>query len=229
MQKLLTLSILLILIVSCKSQQKFNQELKSELDEILRLDQSYRMLFDNQITAIKKDSLLKSLNVSKKDFTEKGWGLVLIQDSTNFKKIEAIISKFGYPGKTLVGVPTNESAWYVIQHSNKISKYLPLIKATAEKKEIPFLNYAMMLDRYLMESKKEQIYGTQGYGTFHLDKNGKEEWIDFIWPIKNLEKVNVLRKKAGFTQTIEQYAKDLYGEEFVFKNYSIDEAIKISE
>ena len=33
-------------------------------------------------------------------------------------KIDKIISKYGYPGKSLVGEP--ENFFYVIQHSNKI-------------------------------------------------------------------------------------------------------------
>lgn len=228
-KKYLSLIFALLLINLGNAQQKIDQDLKAELNEILRLDQSYRMLFDNTISSTKKDSVLKSLNTTPDIFQKKGWGLVLEQDSINIKKIETIISKYGYPGKTMVGEPTNKSAWYVIQHSNKISKYLPIIKAAAEKKEIPFKNYATMLDRYLMENKQEQIYGTQGFGSYHLNADGKEEWIDLIWPVKNLAEANSLRKKVGFTQTIEEYAKDLYGEDFVFKNYKLKDAKKISE
>lgn len=60
-----------------------------------------------------------------------------------------------------------------------------------------------MEDRYLMYQGKEQIYGTQG--TTSLFKSGKNE--SFIWPIQNPERVNQRRKKAGFSQTIEEYAK----------------------
>jgi len=80
----------------------------------------------------------------------------------------------------------------------------------------------MMLDRYLMEKGEEQIYGTQGYGFFSKDKS-----VDFIWPIKNPEKVNELRKKAGFKQTVEEYAKDLYGNDFQYKIYTIEEVKKL--
>ncbi|MBP7500948.1 MAG: hypothetical protein KA796_13960 [Chryseobacterium sp.] len=138
------------------------------------------------------------------------------------EEIEKIISKYGYPGKTLVGEPENNTAFFVIQHSNKIPKYLPLIKREAEKGEIKFILYAMMLDRYLMEKGEEQIYGTQGYGFFSKDKS-----VDFIWPIKNPEKVNELRKKAGFKQTVEEYAKDLYGNDFQYKIYTIEEVKKL--
>ncbi len=218
----------ILLLASCKTQTKLDKNLKTELDEIMRLDQSYRMLFENNISSIKKDSLIKSLNISKENFQNKGWRLVDKQDSINLVKVEKIIAKYGYPGKSLVGEPTNKSAWFVIQHSDKIQQYLPIIKKAAEKKEIPFTNYATMLDRYLMKKKEEQIYGSQGYGVFRKNSEGKEESIDIIWPIKNPDKINELRKKSGFKQTIEEYAKDLYGEEFIFKHYTIEEAKKIS-
>ena len=219
----------LLLLTSCKTQTKVNQNLRTELNEILRIDQSYRALFDSNISSSKKDSLLNVLNISKEDFQQRNWGLVLRQDSLNIKKIEKIIKKYGYPGKSLVGEPTNLAAFYVIQHSNKISKYLPLVKKAAERNEIPFRSYAMMLDRYLVEKKQEQIYGTQGFGSFHLNSEGIEEWIEFIWPIKDLAKVNELRKKAGFAQTMEEYSKDLYGNDYILKNFSLSEAINISQ
>lgn len=62
----------------------------------------------------------------------------------------------------------------------------------------------MMQDRLLMEQNKEQIYGTQGAGR----KIGEtEEWFQFIWPIKNPEKVNELRKEMGFELCVEENAK----------------------
>ena len=63
----------------------------------------------------------------------------------------------------------------------------------------------MMLDRQLMYTGKEQIYGTQG--TWRKLKSGKQE--TFIWPIKDPETVNERRKKAGFTQTVEDNATRL--------------------
>ena len=132
------------------AQQKVNVALKKELDEIMKVDQGYRMLFDTEITPEKKEQLLKDLNIDKEEFKKKSWELVAEHDTLNIKRIESMISQYGYPGKTLVGEPTNKAAWYVIQHSTKIGKYLPLIKEAGKKKEIPFTCVAMMEDRYLM-------------------------------------------------------------------------------
>jgi hypothetical protein len=85
-------------------------------------------------------------------------------DSSNVKRVVVIIKQYGYPGKTLVGEPTNEAVFYVLQHSTVIDKYLPLIEKAVKEKQLPFHLYAMMKDRSLMYNKKEQIWGTQAKG-----------------------------------------------------------------
>jgi hypothetical protein len=121
--------------------------------------------------------------------------------------------KYGYLGRALVGEETCDAAWNVIQHSPKIDKYLGIIRKAAREKELPFRLYAMMYDRYLVKHKKEQIYGTQ-ISMLHL-KNGKSDW--FVYPIKNPNKVNKLRRKAGFDQSVEENAKRLDVEYRVIK------------
>ena len=134
------------------------------------------------------------------------WTLQNHADSANVVFVEKLFKTYGYPGKTLVGEPANEAAWYVIQHSPKIDQYLPMMKRAAESKELPFRLYAMMLDRQLMNQHKEQIYGTQA--TSAALKNGEKiGW--YIWPIKDASGVNERRKKAGFDQTVEENAKRL--------------------
>lgn len=134
-------------------------------------------------------------------------GLMLRTDSSNIKRIGTVIQQYGYPGKSLVGPPSNEAAFYVIQHSNRISQYLPLIKQAADRGELPFRLYAMMLDRELMQHNKEQVYGTQGFNFGGTNsKTGKSEQHSIIWPIQDPAHVNERRKKAGFTQTVEQNA-----------------------
>lgn len=177
----------------------FNLELKRSLDSIMLLDQKYR----------------SSLNMDT-------WRLQMELDSSNLKYIEKVISENGYPGKSMVGDKTGNVAWYVIQHSNKIEKYLDLVKEAADKSEIPFRLYAMMLDRHLMYNNKPQIYGTQGSSYFI----GSPREVNFIWPIENPDSVNILRKEV-FGNTVEEYGKDLFGDDFEFKNLTIEEANKI--
>ena len=133
------------------------------------------------------------------------WPLQNRLDSLNVVFIEGVFKRYGYPGKTLVDTPANESAWYIIQHSQKIHKYIPIIKKAAEEGEISFHLYAMMLDRDLMDLGQEQVYGTQV--TCRVIKSGKNEC--FVWPIKDAAKVNQRRKKAGFPNTVEKNAQRL--------------------
>ncbi|MBO9694489.1 DUF6624 domain-containing protein [Chryseobacterium sp.] len=209
------------------AQQKVNEVLKKELDDIMKVDQGYRMLFDTEITPGKKEQLLKDLNIDKEEFKKKSWQLVAEHDSLNMQKIENIIAQYGYPGKTLVGEPTNQAAWYVIQHSTKIGKYLPLIKEAGKKKEIPFTWVAMMEDRYLMQQDKEQIYGTQGKGEMTKDKDGKQVFVNFVWPVQDLKNVNKRRKEAGFDSTIEENAKRMFGPDFKYEPYTLKQALEL--
>ena len=209
------------------AQQKVNNALKKELDEIMNVDQGYRMLFDSEITPEKKGKLLKDLNIDEEEFKKKGWQLVAEHDSLNMQKIEKIISQYGYPGKTLVGEPTNQAAWYVIQHSTKIGKYLPVIKEAGKKKEIPFTWVAMMEDRYLMNENKEQIYGTQGKGEMTKDKDGKQIFINFVWPVQDLKNVNKRRREAGFDSTVEENAQRMFGKDFKYEPYTLQQVLEI--
>ncbi|HTG67387.1 MAG TPA: hypothetical protein VL859_13520, partial [Flavobacterium sp.] len=97
---------------------------------------------------------------------------------------------------------------FVLQHSPKIKEYFSIIKEATNKKELDFQLYSMMYDRLLMQEGKEQIYGTQAYGFTTYNPEGKPERKKmFIWPIQNPEKVNQIRKEAGFDTTIEEYAQ----------------------
>lgn len=192
-------------VKTCFGQTSINNKLKKQLDSVMVLDQKYRgdlmMLSDSA----KGDSIAKSLNIPVGQLSNRLWQKQTPIDSSNLVFIESIISRYGYPGKTLVGEPANESAWYVIQHSAKIDQYLSPIKRAAETKELPFHLYAMMEDRFLMRQGKKQIYGTQA--TTRTLKSGKTE--SFIWPIKDPLRVNELRKTAGFEQTVEENATRL--------------------
>ncbi|WP_025666489.1 BT_3928 family protein [Aquimarina megaterium] len=181
------------------SKPKINVLLKAQLDSIMKLDQDGR------------------------SSGEISWEKQKIIDSTNTIFIEEVFKKYGYPGKTLVGEGTNIAAWLVIQHSDKIGAYLPLIKEAGEKGELDMASVAMMEDRHLMQQGLEQIYGTQGT---RLNSNSKTP-ISLIWPIKDPESVNERRKEVGFTETIEEYSERLFG--VPYKIYTLEEVKKIKE
>ncbi|WP_433833485.1 DUF6624 domain-containing protein [Flavobacterium anhuiense] len=208
------------------AQNKINENLKSELESILKSDQILREYINFDTSDDRKKEIVKELGRENDPNFRKGiWLEMQKQDSLNLIKVEEIIKQYGYPGKSLVGEPTNIAAWYVIQHSQKIAEYLPMIEKEAKKKEIPFTYFAKMQDRFLTQQGKEQIYGTQGQMKQITNKQtGKKEFFSYVSPIENPAKVNERRKKAGFTTTVEENAKDMGME---YKVYTLDEIKKM--
>ena len=211
MKPFLTVLLLALLSQLAAAQGTINPHLKHELDSIYAVDQRWRsMLFYPRI-ARRPDSLARALGVTRKSLSTYIPGQMLRTDSSNMVRMKAILKQYGYPGKTLVGEPTNEAAWYVIQHSDDIDYYLPLIKKAAKKGGIPFYLYAQMLDRQLMREGKEQLYGTQamGYNVVNPTTGLRKAQLPFVWPIRDAAEVNERRKKAGFPTTVEQNATNL--------------------
>jgi hypothetical protein len=120
--------LLLIISLQAHSQSKINMVLKRQLDSVMVLDQKYRETLMLLTMPGKKDSVLKSLKMKPAQANNYFWKLQGRLDSLNIMFIENVFKQYGYPGKSLVASPTNESAWNVIQHSAKISQYIPLIK-----------------------------------------------------------------------------------------------------
>ncbi|HEX8504936.1 MAG TPA: DUF6624 domain-containing protein [Hymenobacter sp.] len=190
------------------AQKRFNAGLKRELDSLYTADQQWRsLMFDPRLNR-QPDSVAMALGVKKANLPNFLALRMMRTDSANMVRVRAIIKQYGYPGKSLVGEPTNEAAWYIIQHSDDIKRYLPLIKTAAKRGELPFRLYAQMLDRQLMRDGKEQLYGTQamGYRPLNPATGERESLPPFVWPIKDEAKVNERRKQAGFSTTVEQNA-----------------------
>ena len=205
MMKRIAIGMIMLVSISAFGQHKINTVLKKQLDSVMILDQKYRDTLSMFMIPGQGDSLAKKLSLKPWQAMNRYSALQGQLDSLNVIFIEGVFHQYGYPGKTLVDTPANESAWYIIQHSKKIHQYMPLMKKAADEGELPFRLYAMMLDRDLMYQGKEQVYGSQV--NCNDLKSGKHEC--FVWPIKDAATVNERRKKAGFDQTVEQNAQRL--------------------
>jgi hypothetical protein len=210
--------VLAVFSVNCFAQKPINIELKKQLDSILQTDQGIREFLDSEVKEERKDAIAQLLNYPRAVLDKSAWLIMRKIDSTNIEKVETLIAKYGYPGKTLVGEPENTAVFFVIQHSNKIPKYYPLIEAAGKAGELPFKYTAMMLDRKLTGEGKEQVYGTQVYmQKINNPKTGKEEPFEYVMPIKDAKNVNRRRKEAGFDTTVEENALRLG---VVYKEYT---------
>lgn len=197
MNRLRFATLLFVCLVPCCVYGQVNKRLKKELDSLYYVDQLYRDILGSPQ---KKDSLAKAHNLAGQDVDQRIYDKMAEIDRSNIKRVRQIIKQYGYPGATLVGLPTNEAAWYVIQHSEDIAHYFPLIEQAGKRKELPFDLVAMMQDRLLMGKGKEQVYGTQVRC---------ENSECYVWPIANPAQVNQRRKQAGFKSTVEENAKRL--------------------
>lgn len=113
--------------------QEINLDMKNELKLILLKDQGFRELSGGGNIDVRKQELLKELSITEKELLENERYLFQKNDSLNLIAVENIIKKYGYPGESLVGEPENEAAWFVIQHSDKIRQYFPLIKKAGKR------------------------------------------------------------------------------------------------
>ena len=221
MNKFSAIAFLFLILFSCKKVEKtsINLELKKELSEIEFRDQALRFITD-QTPKDSLDLIAKRIKVDPTYFKNNYKSVSVTLDGENIKRVEEIIAKYGYPGKALVGTPENRAAWIVIQHSSPqvIQKYLPMLREAVKNGDLDRQSMELTEDRNLMYQGKKQIYGYQFF-----EVNGKPAF----WPIENSEKVNELRKEAGFVQTIEEYSKDLYGKDFQYKIYTLEEVKKL--
>lgn len=198
------------------SKPKLDLSLKQRLDSIGNLDQKYRRLMQTRSLEERKQ-LGESMGLTEAEYSGDLSEMQKVLDSVNMIFVEKYFIEKGYPGKSVVGEESSLVAWNVLQHNpDKIPIYLPLVKKAADAGEIPKTAAAMMEDRYLMLEGKPQIYGTQGMS--YDDARGS-----FIWPIEKPETVNERRKEAGFTETIEEYAKILFGDDFIYEVKTMDQ------
>ena len=130
-------------------ESTINVALRNELIEIQKEDQKYRM----QMQEVERGS----------DEMDALWEKQSAVDEKNIKRIEEIIEKHGYPGKSLVGSQAMGAAFLVIQHADLSyqEKYLPLITEAAEKGEMQKSSLALLIDRVRMRNGEPQVYGTQ--------------------------------------------------------------------
>ncbi|NGX84093.1 MULTISPECIES: BT_3928 family protein [Aequorivita] len=198
------------------SKPKLDLSLKQRLDSIGNLDQKYRRLMQTRSLEERKQ-LGESMGLTEAEYSGDLSEMQKVLDSVNMIFVEKYFIEKGYPGKSVVGEESSLVAWNVLQHNpDKIPNYLPLVKKAADAGEIPKTAAAMMEDRYLMLEGKPQVYGTQGMS--YDDARGS-----FIWPIEKPETVNERRKEAGFTETIEEYAKILFGDDFIYEVKTMDQ------
>jgi len=198
-----------------ESSENETQEIVERLHKIANTEEKLNQLLQS-VDLEERISLGKEIGLSESEATGDLSKLQAAVDSTDMIYVEELFKTVGYPGKSIVGEPLNIVAWEVLQRNpDKIGEYRDLIVEAGESGELPMQKVATMEDYYLMVNNLPQQYGTQG-----MIKSSGEK---FIWPIEDAENVNQRRKEVGFDQTVEEYAKEIFGEDFEYQVLTMDE------
>jgi len=126
------------------------------------------------------------------------------------------IKKYGWTTYSLVGEHGAKAAFLVIQHSdkNKMKYCLPILKKAVEEKEANPYYYAMMLDRYLMQNNKKQLYGTQLKCKTEVVNGELIIKENYLYSIKDEPNINKRRAELGL-KPLEEELKAKWGIDYV--------------
>jgi hypothetical protein len=191
-----------------EAEPNLNLPLQNELDSIYNDDQHPRLVY---IDLLKKsggkitpqvDSIINVLH---------------FLDSVNDVKVEKILDTYGWLGADVVGQHGNNTLWVVIQHANLAmqKKYQPMMEDAWKKGNLRPSQYALTIDRILMNEGKKQIYGSQLKSEpSNLDKY-------YVYPMVDPDNVDKRRaemqldpmedyvKQFGVQWNLEEYKKNL--------------------
>ncbi|MGL4630533.1 MAG: DUF6624 domain-containing protein [Leadbetterella sp.] len=139
-------------------------------------------------------------------------------DSYNIQILKKVISENGWPTIQQVGSDGISNCWILIQHADLDVEFqktvLPLIEEAVLKGEGHLLHYAYLMDRVLVNTRQDQIFGTQ-FGDPILDENRRV--IDVLpKPLKDEKNLDILRN-AFELNTFQEYKK-LFFERFYGSN-----------
>lgn len=156
-------------------------ELKAELEQMFIEDQSIRMALD-QAKAESPDSLVR----------RSAWAPVEALDAVHTKRVIAIIGEHGVPSVHQVGLTGNKMIFFAFIHAadvQVISDHVLLLSKSVRKGDSPACWYAYVIDRLMVKTSKETMFGTTGY-TDRIDG------VTYFTPVVSLH-VDLLREAMG--------------------------------
>jgi hypothetical protein len=144
-------------------------------------------------------------------------------DSVNLKKVESIVSKYGWLGPDVIGKDGNKALFMVIQHADLDAqdKYLPVIRDAVKKGDAKAYHLALLEDRVALLHGNKQIYGSQV--SWNMRSNQY-----YLAPLVDPDNVDKRRMEVGLAPLadylleigivwdLEQYKKDLPEIESIF-------------
>jgi hypothetical protein len=93
------------------------------------------------------------------------WAPVQKIDHENTEALKAIVAKYGWPGRSLVGENGANNAWLLAQHADQDHEFqkqvLTLIEPLVARGEVSPNHFAYLYDRLAVAEKRPQRFGTQ--------------------------------------------------------------------
>jgi len=130
-------------------------------------------------------------------------------DSRNAAKMKRIVKRYNWPRAELVGWDGTEAAFLVVQHSPHSfqKELLPLMQREYRAGHLSGPNYALFLDRVLVEDGRPQVYGSRAK-SFDDWKDG----LPALYPIEDEANVDKRRAEVGLSPLAEyrEMLKQMY-------------------
>lgn len=130
-------------------------------------------------------------------------------DRQNTSWMKSIIKRYGWPGPGLVGWDGTEAAFLLVQHSDHLTQkeLLPLMQKEYRAGTLRGPNYALFIDRVLVEDGKPQLYG--------LRARPSDQWKGgepVLYPIEDEANVDRRRAEVGLPPLAEylEFIKHMY-------------------
>lgn len=187
-------------------EPNLNELLAAQLDTIFSEDQTDR----TQIDGIEKryGSQSKEMRLQ--------WRIIAHKDSANVRKVKAILDKYGWLGKDIIGSKGNDALFLVIQHADMVTQenYLPLMRDAVKNGKADASSLALLEDRLALRQGKKQIYGSQmaqnpKSGAYYVSPLEDPKNVDKRRAEVQLRPIAEYVKQFGIKWSLEQYRKDL--------------------
>lgn len=125
----------------------------------------------------------------------------------NANQLDVLISQYGWPGISLVGLEGCRATWLVAQHSictpDLQRKFLTHLTKSAESGDAPRKQVAFLIDRIRFNENKPQLYGTV------LDWN---EMGELSCEVEDSANLDIRRREVGlppFREDLEKHREEV--------------------
>jgi hypothetical protein len=130
-------------------------------------------------------------------------------DSRNTARMKSIIKEYGWPRLELVGWDGTEAAFILVQHADHSfqKELLPLMQKEFKSGALAGPNFALFIDRVLVEDGKTQIYGSRAK-PFDQWEMGEPA----LYPIEDEADVDKRRAEVGLSSLADyrEFLKKMY-------------------